>query len=89
MRNLSSAHFWTFIPHSNMIASEWLEDGSISNSWALGGKQRFFVLEQDDVLFIPPGLCVAHVLHLPTNVLSDQGVLWNLKNLVQTLNSMY
>jgi hypothetical protein len=89
MRNLSGAHFWTFIPHSNMIASEWPEDGSISNSWAPGGKQRFFVLEQDDVLFIPPGLCVAHALHSPTNVLSDRGVLWDSKNLVQTLNSMY
>jgi hypothetical protein len=89
MRNLSGVHFWTLIPHSNMNASEWPDDGSIGNNWAPRGKQRFFVLEQDDVLFIPPGLCVAHALHSPTNVLSDRGVLWDSKNLVQTLNSMY
>ena len=89
MRILSGVHFWTLIPHSNMDASEWSEDGSISSSWAPQGKQRFFVLEQDDVLFIPPGLCVAHALHSPTNVLSDRGVLWDSKNLVQTLNSMH
>ena len=89
MRNLSGVHFWTLIPNSNMNASEWPDDGSIGNNWAPRGKQRFFVLEQDDVLFIPPGLCVAHALHSPTNVLSDRGVLWDSKNLVQTLNSMY
>jgi len=32
MRNLSGAYFWIFIPYGNMIALEWPEDGSISNS---------------------------------------------------------
>lgn len=72
-----------------MNVSEWPDDGSIGNNWAPRGKQRFFILEQDDVLFIPPGLCVAHALQSPTNVLSDRGVLWDSKILVQTLNSMY
>lgn len=89
MRNLSGVHFWTLIPQSNMKATEWPEDGSFSRSWSPQGKQRFFVIEQDDVLLIPPGLCVAHALHSPTNVLSDRGVLWDSVNLVQTLNSMY
>jgi hypothetical protein len=89
MRSLSGVHFWTLIPQSNMDASKWPDDGSISNSWDPRGKQRFFVLEQDDVLLIPPGLCVAHALHSPTNVLSDRGVLWDSMNLIQTLNSMH
>lgn len=89
MRNLSGVQFWTLIPQSSMNASDWPDDGSFRNSWAPQGKQRFFILEQDDVLLIPPGLCVAHALHSPMNVLSDGGILWDSMNLVQTLDSMH
>ncbi|KAH8706942.1 hypothetical protein GQ44DRAFT_716171 [Phaeosphaeriaceae sp. PMI808] len=88
MRNLNGVQFWTMVPEEDM-ALEWQMFAKAGRNWIPNGKQKFFILEQDDVLFIPPGLRVVHAVHSPTRGLMEEGIIWDGLNVVQILESVY
>jgi hypothetical protein len=57
VRNLAGVKFWMIVPKSEV---EWDEFVQSSSSWTPRGKERLILLEQDDVLFMPPGVRVLH-----------------------------
>ncbi|KAF2108871.1 hypothetical protein BDV96DRAFT_586839 [Lophiotrema nucula] len=87
MRNLAGAKFWMIIPQEDM-ESQWDTFAMSGWNWVPNGKQRLLLLEQDDVLLLPPGLRVVHAVHSPVNCLMEGGMLWDELNIVQTLESI-
>jgi hypothetical protein len=87
VRNLDGAKFWMIIPQEAM-ESEWDAFAKSGCTWDPNGKQRLILLEQDDVLLLPPGLRVVHAVHSPINCLMEGGMLWDELNIVQTLESV-
>jgi hypothetical protein len=87
VRNLDGAKFWMIIPLEAM-ESEWDTFAMSGCKWDPNGKQRLILLEQDDVLLLPPGLRVVHAVHSPVNCLMEGGMLWDELNIVQTLESV-
>jgi hypothetical protein len=81
MRNLSGAKFWTIVPQKDM-ESHWDSFTMSGCNWDPSGKQRLLLLEQDDVLLLPPGLRVVHAVHSPVNCLMEGGMLWDKRNIV-------
>lgn len=53
----------------------------------LNSKQKFFILEQDDVLLIPQGCRVAYALHSPTRGVTEGGLFWDSLNVLQLLEA--
>ncbi|KAK3358793.1 hypothetical protein B0T25DRAFT_446964 [Lasiosphaeria hispida] len=51
------------------------------------GKLEFLVLEQDDVLLIPPGLPVVYAVHSPTNGVMEGGSFWDSLNVAHIMQS--
>lgn len=87
VRNLDGAKFWMIIPQEAM-ESEWDAFAKSGCTWDPNGKQRLVLLEQDDVLLLPPGLRVVHAVHSPINCLMEGGMLWDELNIIQTLESV-
>lgn len=87
VRNLAGAKFWMIIPQEDM-ESQWDTFAMSGCNWDPNGKQRLILLEQDDVLLLPPGLRVVHAVHSPVNCLMEGGMLWDELNLIQTLESV-
>ncbi|KAK0725123.1 hypothetical protein B0H67DRAFT_479864 [Lasiosphaeris hirsuta] len=50
-------------------------------------KLEFLVLEQDDVLLIPPGLPVVYAVHSPTNGVMEGGSFWDSLNVGHIMQS--
>lgn len=88
MRNLDGVNFWMIVPEDDM-ASEWETFAKAGRDWNPNGKERLVLLEQDDVLLIPPGLRVVHALHSPTKCVMERGVIWDDLNILQTLRAVY
>lgn len=49
------------------------------------GRHAFFILEQDDVLLIPPGCRVEYALHSPTRGVTEGGLFWDSSNVLKLL----
>jgi hypothetical protein len=58
------------------------------NDWLPLGKQRLVVLEENDVLFVPPGLRLVQAWHTPTMCLTEQGMLWDDLSVLSILEGM-
>jgi hypothetical protein len=87
VRNLDGAKFWMIVPQEAM-ESEWDAFAKSGCDWHPNGKQRLLLLEQDDVLLLPPGLRVVHAVHSPINCLMEGGMLWDELSIIQTLESI-
>jgi hypothetical protein len=87
VRNLDGAKFWMIIPQE-AVESEWDAFAKSGYTWDPNGKQRLVLLEQDDVLLLPPGLRVVHAVHSPINCLMEGGMLWDELSIIQTLESV-
>jgi hypothetical protein len=88
MRNLEGVKFCTLVPEDATIL-DWETLAQVGRDWAPNGKQRFIVLEQDDVLLIPPGLRVVYAVHSPTNGVMEGGIFWDSLNVIEMLNSAH
>ena len=86
-RNLAGAKFWIIVPQEAM-EHHWDSFSTSGCDWDPNGKQRLLLLEQDDVLLLPPGLRVVHAVHSPVDCLMEGGMLWDERNIVQTLESI-
>ncbi|KAK6402843.1 hypothetical protein LTR81_022164, partial [Elasticomyces elasticus] len=70
------------------MASEWEAFKNEDGNWLPGGRERLIVLEEDDVLLIPPGLRVVHAVHSPVSCLMEGGILWDELSVLETLRSV-
>jgi hypothetical protein len=86
-RNLAGARLWAIVPQGAM-EHHWDSFAMSRCDWDPNGKQRLVLLEQDDVLLLPPGLRVVHAVHSPVKCLMEGGMLWDERNIVQTLESI-
>ncbi|KAK0705842.1 hypothetical protein B0T21DRAFT_377674 [Apiosordaria backusii] len=82
MRNLDGLKLCSFIqlPYQNMDF-QW-------ETLAKSGKQKFFVLEQDDVLIIPPASRIVYAIHSPTRGIMEGGMFWDSFSVVNLLESV-
>jgi hypothetical protein len=76
-RNLHGIKFWTIVPADKIPPDELPTVMEAGHEWAPKGKQRLIVLEENDVLFIPPGLRLVQAWHSPMTCLTEQGMLWD------------
>ncbi|KAK5735321.1 hypothetical protein LTS12_026494 [Elasticomyces elasticus] len=87
LRNLEGVKYWMIVSEAAM-ASEWEAFKNEGDKWLPGGRERLIVLEEDDVLLIPPGLRVVHAVHSPVSCLMEGGMLWDELSVLETLGSI-
>ncbi|KAM3419636.1 hypothetical protein BST61_g2971 [Cercospora zeina] len=88
LRNLTGIKLWMIVPQKQMDG-EWdvfAQDGPL---YEPNGKERLILLEQDDVLFMPPGLAVVHAVHTVETSLMEGGMLWDYHSIVATLQAVH
>jgi hypothetical protein len=88
VRNLDGVSFWTMVSEEDM-STEWEAFVHAGDAWDPIGKQKFLVLEQDDVLLVPPGRKIVQVVHSPTKGVMEGGILWDDFNVLQILQAVY
>jgi hypothetical protein len=76
-RNLSGLQLWVFVPEEAADSSDFADLANGKNGWLPLGRQRLVVLEENDVLFVPPGLRLVQAWHTPVTCLTEQGLLWD------------
>lgn len=86
-RNLEGTSYFMIVPEVEM-ASEWEAFASEGDKWIPRGRERLIVLEEDDVLLIPPGSRIVHAVHFPSDCLTEGGMLWDSLNVLETLRSI-
>ncbi|KAK3613436.1 hypothetical protein LTR56_027889 [Elasticomyces elasticus] len=87
LRNLEGVKYWMIVPEAAM-ASEWEAFKNEGDNWLPGGRERLIVLEEDDVLLIPPGLRVVHAVHSPVSCLMEGGMFCDELSVLETLRSI-
>lgn len=87
-RNLSGIQLWVFVPEKAMDPSDFAGLANGENDWLPLGRQRLVVLEENDVLFVPPGLRIVQAWHTPATCLTEQGMLWDDLSVMPILESM-
>lgn len=85
VRCLDGLKFWMIIPPGEVDDTF----SSTGHTWSPVGKERLIVLEQDDVLLMPPGIPVVHAVHSPRATLMSGGMLWDDLNVLQILQQLY
>ncbi|CAI4215847.1 unnamed protein product [Parascedosporium putredinis] len=75
VRCLAGLQVWGFA--TNLDADDWERFQTDRCNWSPQGKGRLIVMEQDDVLFVPPGLRVIQVTFALEPCLMEGGLLWD------------
>lgn len=88
VRNLNGLKFWMIVPEHEM-ESEWEAFANAGDEWTPDGKQRLILLEENDVLFMPPGSRIVHAVHSPTKCLMEGGILWDEATILSTLEAVH
>ena len=88
VRILDGVQYWMIIPPDEM-EHNWEDFVIHGDDWLPYGSERLIVLEQDDVLLLPPGSRIVHAVHSPTRCLVQGGMLWDELNLIDTLTSVH
>ncbi|PSN68747.1 hypothetical protein BS50DRAFT_549131 [Corynespora cassiicola Philippines] len=87
-RNLSGVKFWVFVPDTGVSLDELASLANEGDGWLPRGKQRLVILEENDVLFVPPGLRLVQAWHAPTTCLTEQGMLWDDLSILSIVESL-
>ncbi|KAB2099159.1 hypothetical protein AG0111_0g12609 [Alternaria gaisen] len=87
-RILSGLQLWVFVPEEAVDPSDFADFTNGENDWLPLGRQRLVVLEENDVLFVPPGLRLVQAWHTPVTCLTEQGLLWDDLSVLSILDSM-
>ncbi|CAN9278229.1 unnamed protein product [Alternaria alternata] len=87
-RILSGSQLWVFVPEEAVDPSDFADLANGENDRLPLGRQRLVVLEENDVLFVPPGLRVVQAWHTPVTCLTEQGLLWDDLSVLPILDSM-
>jgi hypothetical protein len=88
-RNLSGIQLWVFVPEEAVDPSDFAGLANGENDWLPLGRHRLVVLEENDVLFVPPGLRLVQAWHTPVTCLTEQGLLWDDLSVLPILESMH
>ncbi|USP79171.1 hypothetical protein yc1106_06445 [Curvularia clavata] len=88
-RNLSGVKLWVFVPEAEVPLDELTSLTNEENVWLPRGKQRLVVLEENDVLFVPPGLQLVQAWHTPTICLTEQAMLWDDLSILPIVESIH
>ena len=75
VRCLAGVKIWAIA--TDLDTEDWRRFSNEGCNWSPQGKGRLVVLEQDDVLFMPPGLRVVHASFTPEPCLMEGGLLWD------------
>jgi hypothetical protein len=87
-RNLHGVKFVMIVPVSKVPTDElsgMMEPGC---KWSPQGRQRLIILEENDVLFIPPGLRLVQAWQTPVTCLTEQGMLWDDLSVLSIMESI-
>lgn len=77
LRNLFGTKVWMIVPERLMTEEDWTAFGKDGSMWGPQGKSRAIILQQGDVLFMPPGLRVIHAVQTLDTCLMNGGMLWD------------
>lgn len=75
VRCLAGFSIWAIA--TDLDAGDWQRFSRDGRDWSPEGKSRLIVLEQDDVLLMPPGLLAVHANFVPRRCLAEGGMLWD------------
>lgn len=75
VRCLAGFSIWAIA--TDLDAGDWQRFSIDGRDWSPRGKSRLIVLEQDDVLLMPPGLLAVHANFVPRRCLAEGGMLWD------------
>ncbi|KAK3943771.1 hypothetical protein QBC46DRAFT_253323 [Diplogelasinospora grovesii] len=75
VRCLAGFSIWAIA--TDLDAGDWQRFSRDGRDWSPEGKSRLIVLEQDDVLLMPPGLLAVHANFVPRCCLAEGGMLWD------------
>lgn len=87
VRNLDGRKSGMIVPDDKMkdeLEASCPED----DSWLPQDKERLVILQQDDVLLMPPGLYQVHAVYSPETFLTSVGALWDKLNILAILESL-
>jgi hypothetical protein len=87
-RNLHGVKFLMIVPASKIPSDELSSIMETGYKWSPQGRQRLIVLEENDVLFIPPGLRLVQAWHTPVTCLTEQGMLWDDLSVLSIMESI-
>ena len=73
---------------ADLDAEDWRRFADEGCKWSPRGKGRLIALEEDDVLFIPPGLQAIHASFTPEPCLMEGGMLWDECAIPETLDEL-
>ncbi|KAK3632238.1 hypothetical protein LTR56_016479 [Elasticomyces elasticus] len=84
VRNLEGLKYWMIVSEAAMM-SEWEAFATDGDKWLPDGRERLIVLEEDDVLLMPPGSPIVYAVHTPVSCLMEGGLLWDELSVLETL----
>lgn len=87
IRCLQGVKIWSIA--SDLDDEDWLRFAHEGCAWSPRGKARIVVLEQDDVLLLPPGIRVVHAVFTPEPSLAEGGMLWDERNIPGILDGLW
>lgn len=88
LRNLDGVKLLMMMPELEMQEAEWKAFGKMGSSWAATTGSRLLVLEQDDVLLIPPGSKIVHAIYSLNDDVIEGGLFWDDLNVIGTLRAI-
>jgi hypothetical protein len=86
VRCLVGCKIWVIVP--GMVQDDWESFAREGCNWSPGDKARILILEEDDVLLMPPGLRTVHAVFSPKPCLMEGGMLWDECSLPEILEGL-
>ncbi|KAF3012560.1 hypothetical protein E8E14_001103 [Neopestalotiopsis sp. 37M] len=87
-RNLDGVKLCMIVPEFAMDSGQWKAIGELDRSWVPHRDAKLLILEQDDVLLIPPGSKVVRAFHSLTDGVMEGGMYWDDLNVIATLRAV-
>ncbi|KAK5107187.1 hypothetical protein LTR62_001659 [Meristemomyces frigidus] len=89
LRTLFGTKLWFVVPTESMDSEDWDNFGRDGASWHPDNKARAIPLGPDDVLLLPPGLCVIHAVLTTSPCLMQGGMIWDETCLPSILENLF
>ncbi|KAK3614169.1 hypothetical protein LTR56_027426 [Elasticomyces elasticus] len=84
VRNLEGLNYWMIVSEVAM-ASDWEAVATEGDNWLPGERERLIILEEDDVMLMPPDSPIVHAVHTPVSYWMEGGLLWDEFSILETL----
>jgi len=80
---------WFFHNECDMNKDDWDGLQASGYRWQPNDKAHFAVLEEDDVLLMPPGIRMVHAVSTLESAYCEGGMFWDDQNIIQSLDALY